>query len=432
MQENQNNQHYTDPKMPFIYSAIFAIILIFAGLFGDGIWEKYQNHSRERFVEEDKQTQFTAIYDEFWNIVNDNYYAPNFDGVDWAAQYEIGVKAASAAKDRADFYSRVIQKQIDLFPVSHLAVFPNMSEADVKEALRNKSDFSMLERGLFLGGINIIDIKRGNKKYDIVEDVIAGSPADIAGAQIGWSVVNWRYEYDENQNPIHFYGEFRPEIIEEDLSNLNTQPIIAIDFPLGEVAKRSESEIKNLAGKTYVRFDNFMDSAEIDNVRAVFAACNPNGIIIDLRKNGGGDLMEMQRAISPLLPRHTLIMHTKTRTKSQTFHSSWFDKQCKTKLVVLIGPNSASAAEIMAQTLSYYKRAILIGRPTNGSVIGAYDYVLMDGTLLQIPTLHILAADGSRIEGGGVKPDLYVLPNQAQIRARRDEAIARAIDALNN
>ena len=431
MPNDELNKQLQDPRQPFIYSVIFAVILVFIGVFGDGLWEKYQIKTQSEFVKSDKDIQFAEIYDEFWNLVNDNYYDPNFDGIDWAAQYENGMAMAAKAKDRAYLYNNIIQKQIDLFPVSHLGAYPNMSKADIQEALRNRSDISKLDQGEMLGGLNIIDIKRGSKKYDIVEDVIANSPADLAGVEIGWRIENWRFEYDINQNPVHFYGVFRTENIENDIAKLGSTAPININFPLTEPPKQTELKIANISGKTYIRFDDFMNSTVIDKVRGAFSECNPNGIIIDLRKNSGGDLLLMQSAISPLLQRHTLIMRTKTRTKSQTFHSSWFDGQCKTKLAVLIGPNSASAAEIFAQTLGYYKRAILIGRQTNGSVIGAYDYVLKDGTMLQIPTLHILAADGSKIEGVGVKPDVRVMPSAEAMRVGQDLALEQAISALN-
>ncbi len=431
MDDDELNKQISDPRQPFIYSVIVAIALILIGVFGDKLWAKYEANAQSEFVRVDKDIQFAEIYDEFWGLVNDHYYDPDFDGIDWAAQYEAGLSRAEEAKDRADLYNNIIQKQIDLFPVSHLGVYPNMSETDIKEALQNRSDISKLDQGEMLGGLNIIDIKRGNKKYDIVEDVLPNSPAEKAGVKIGWRIEKWRYEYDENQNPIHFYGVFRPEFIEADLSKLNSSAPINIDFPLSAPPSQSEFVIKEIGGKTYIRFDDFMNSDIIDEVRTALKECNPNGIIIDLRKNGGGDLLLLQSAISPLLPRHTLIMRTKTRTKSQTFHSSWFDSQCKTKLAVLIGPNSASAAEIFAQTLGYYKRAILIGRPSNGSVIGAYDYVLKDGTMLQIPTLHILAADGSKIEGVGVMPNINIGPDQINYNRERDIALDEAIDVLS-
>lgn len=431
MPNDDLNNQLQDPRQPFIYSVIVAIALILIGVFGDKLWAKYEANAQSEFVRVDKDIQFAEIYDEFWGLVNDHYYDPDFDGIDWAAQYETGLSRAEEAKDRADLYNNIIQKQIDLFPVSHLGVYPNMSEADIKEALRNRSDISMLDQGEMLGGLNIVDIKRGAKRYDIVGDVIANSPADMAGVEIGWRIEKWRYEYDGNQNPVHFYGVFRPEIIENDIGRLGSTAPINIDFSLTVPPKNSDFRISQISGKTYIRFDDFMNSAIIDEVRDAFKQCNPNGMIIDLRKNGGGDLLLMQSAISPLLPRHTLIMHTKTRTKNQTFHSSWFDGQCKTKLAVLIGPNSGSAAEIMAQTLGYYKRATLIGRPSNGSVIGAYEYVLKDGTLLQIPTLHILSADGSKIEGVGVKPDINILPSIEAIRGGQDLVLEQAIASLN-
>ena len=71
-------------------------------------------------------------------------------------------------------------------------------------------------------------------------------------------------------------------------------------------------------------------------------------------------------------------------------------------------------------------RAIIVGRATNGSVLGSNFIPLPDGGQVQIPVEDVETLDGKHLENIGVTPDIEIYPRLAAIRAGRDLALEAA------
>lgn len=76
-------------------------------------------------------------------------------------------------------------------------------------------------------------------------------------------------------------------------------------------------------------------------------------------------------------------------------------------LVVIINEGSRSAKEVLSYILKKSKRATLVGSTTAGHVLGTFPQRISDWAYLEIPMVDVLA-DGFRIEGKGVAPDVKV------------------------
>ena len=95
-------------------------------------------------------------------------------------------------------------------------------------------------------------------------------------------------------------------------------------------------------------------------------------------------------------------------------------------MIVLIGPRSTSAAEIVADAVKVNHRGLLIGRITNGSVLNSGSFPLPDGGSVTIPVCDFMGPDKKRIEGVGVEPDIEIIPTLNDIRAGHDLVLERA------
>lgn len=424
-------------RFGLLSSLLVAGLMIGGAIFGEAAWEKYSLNKYEKIIKSESPQLNEKLFREFWNLIYENYYDPNFDGINWKNEFEKNIIEAKKANSRAKLYSDVIRPLLNKFPVSHLGILPVFQDFHNQENKAQELSHEIFEP---YGGLEIIDIKRGKKKYSIVNNVLPNSAASQAGIEIGWYVEKYNWQISENLEVTNFYGKFKPIIIENNQAIINdenalnaiieTIPSIEIQFPTTKPIEKENFEIKEIDNITYIRFDEFMDTNIIDEIIAKTVECPPNGLIIDLRNNFGGDLMELQRVLTSFLPQHSLIMYTKSRSYERTFHTNFFQKQCKTKTILLIGPSSISAAEIMAQTLQYYKRAVLIGRKTNGSIIGARDYYLSDQTLVQIPVLSLLGPDKTAKEGVGISPDIEIIPTKEDILSGKDIALLRAIEEI--
>jgi carboxyl-terminal processing protease len=76
-------------------------------------------------------------------------------------------------------------------------------------------------------------------------------------------------------------------------------------------------------------------------------------------------------------------------------------------LVVIINGGSRSAKEVLSYVFKKSKRATLVGSNTAGNVLGTSPRRLNEWSIIEIPIVEVLA-DGIRLEGKGVAPDIAV------------------------
>jgi C-terminal processing protease CtpA/Prc len=112
------------------------------------------------------------------------------------------------------------------------------------------------------------------------------------------------------------------------------------------------------------------------------------------------------------------------------------DNVFKGQLVVLVDSGSGSAAEMFARVVQLEKRGTVLGDRSAGAVMMSrgYDHQTGVGSVLyysaSVTIADVLMADGKSLEHTGVTPDETLLPAPADIAARRDPVLARAVALL--
>lgn len=131
-------------------------------------------------------------------------------------------------------------------------------------------------------------------------------------------------------------------------------------------------------------------------------------IVIDLRYAGGGDLFEAIDAASLLVERGSLlgVLHGR-QGEPRPVYSVAHSLQ-RPPVALLVGPDTASAAEIFAGILRVHRRAVLVGRPTFGKCSSQTERRLRDGSVLRFTNLEFRFPDGSTCSVKGLKPDVEV------------------------
>jgi len=135
-------------------------------------------------------------------------------------------------------------------------------------------------------------------------------------------------------------------------------------------------------------------------------------LIIDLRDALGGDLYEAFDLAGMFLPAGAVLGIVRGRDGySMEVHAPPGDKFTM-PLILLVGPETASAAEVFAGILQRTQRAALVGRPTFGKCVSQTDARLSDGSVLRYTNKEVLFPGGDTCTGTGLTPDLLVAEDE--------------------
>jgi carboxyl-terminal processing protease len=203
-----------------------------------------------------------------------------------------------------------------------------------------------------------------------------------------------------------------------------------------------------LAGNLgYLRVDGFdADTLKSYLRKAMERLKNTAGLIIDVRRNGGGSsgygwqllsylaadpslesseryrsyvALEAARGLSPAV----FIVPPDTIFPDKTFHYG-------NPVVVLIGPATFSSAEDFASAFKTMRRGKIIGEASGGSTGQPLFFRLPGGGSARVRTKHDFYPDGKEFVGIGVLPDITAHPTIAGVRDQRDDMLEAAISSI--
>ena len=159
----------------------------------------------------------------------------------------------------------------------------------------------------------------------------------------------------------------------------------------------------------YISITSFDDVTTDQFIKALdeLEAQGMDGLIVDLRDNGGGLVSSVCAILDRLLP-EGLIVYTEdkygNREEEHSDAEHYFDKP----LAVLVNGNSASASEIFAGAIKDYGIGTLVGTKTYGKGIVQKIYPLQDGTAVKLTVSKYYTPKGNNIHEIGIEPDVEI------------------------
>jgi len=200
-----------------------------------------------------------------------------------------------------------------------------------------------------------------------------------------------------------------------------------------ELASAEVIEMKGDTGKRrigwlqlpsfYMDFEDGDPSVSAD-VRKLLNRLNQeqvDGLVLDLRRNGGGSLEEVRRITGFFVGRGPVVQIKDTIGRIESKEALFREPIYKGPLLVVTDKSSASASEILAGALQDYNRAVIVGDSSTfgkGTVqqpmeIGRYFRFFEDNTragYLKTTIQKFYRVSGSSTQKLGVEPDI-VLPS---------------------
>lgn len=287
--------------------------------------------------------------------------------------------------------------------------------------------------GRFSGiGLSVVEVKRGLR----VASVFPRSPAAKAGIEAGDTVVSVEGE--------SLAGVSSSEATSKIKGPEGTEVTIGVrDGKSGKVREltltRAEVSLPNVSSNVevvdghklgYVRFLSFSEGSHALLARAVRKVQKEGaeGIVLDLRHNGGGLLDEAVFSASLFLPEGEVVVSTESRSQGETVHKTVGGQISKRPLVVLIDGGTASAAEILAAALADNRGAEVIGTRSFGKGLFQEEHELANGGALKLSVGEFFTPEGVNLaESRGVHPDVRVRDDQ---ETKADEVRQRGLQVL--
>ena len=113
-------------------------------------------------------------------------------------------------------------------------------------------------------------------------------------------------------------------------------------------------KIKNFGETTYAELLTSLAELEVEGFQ---------GLVVDLRGNGGGYLSSAIQMVNEFLPKNPLIVYTQgRRSRREEFRSDGRGSYQDLPIIVLIDETTASAAEIFSGAIQDNDRGIIVGR----------------------------------------------------------------------
>ena len=378
-----------------------------------------------------------VVFDDVWETIEDQYYDPNFRGVDWQAKRTLFRPAAARAASSHEFYE-LMRQMIASLRDAHTRVYAPDEKFDwwnprfvtIGVAVREVEGVPLVVQVEQNSAAAKFDIRAGDPivsvdnvpvsdfinqrlkasglgtderaRYRIVASLFDGPPG--TSVQIAWST---RDKKSRSATLQRYWSQRQ--------LGFSTQ-------------KKGKLAI--------LRLDAFTQSLALDFSKALPSALeDAEAVVLDLRSNGGGDAEAMADVASLFLADGINLGRFADRSGA-AFELQTYSKriwrvpqlsQIKLPLVVLTGESTSSAAEIMVAALQQRQRARVIGTATCGCVLAIRTrHGLPDGGLLDVSEFDYRTAHGVRLQDRGVSPDQVIRLTRADLYSRRDPALDAA------
>ena len=152
----------------------------------------------------------------------------------------------------------------------------------------------------------------------------------------------------------------------------------------------------------YIKLNSFTRSASPDVIKA-FGELKSEGmkeLVLDLRGNGGGLLIEAVRIVNMFVPKNQIVVTTQGRVdeENRTYKTQDEPLDLTIPLVVLIDEGSASASEIVAGSLQDLDRAVIVGTQSYGKGLVQRTYDLNYGSKIKLTIAKYYTPSGRCVQ----------------------------------
>ncbi len=377
------------------------------------------------------------VFEAAWKTVNENFFDPNFNGVDWQKIHRQYKPKAAQARSTEEL-ATIINQMLGELHTSHThfytanepayyqiaGIFRRYLLPDLKPLL---PDGKLEYTGI---GIYTEEIKG----QIFIKAIINGSPAAQAELQVGDRLLT--VDGQPFRALASFAGKAGQEVsvLIQRTSDTAPQKIVVVPQVFNpatmflEAVKNSVEVIERGDKKIgYIHIWSYADPKYQEQLEQELVSDrlkDTDGLIWDIRDGWGGASPKYLHIFTAPAPTITSIFRDGVARQEQL--------QWQKPVVMLVNQGSRSGKEILAYGFRKYGIGKIVGSKTAGAVVAGSPYIMPDGSLLYLAVADVLV-DGKRLEGKGIVPDLQVpgfVPYAQGIDLQKEQAIKTVLQAI--
>jgi len=385
----------------------------------------------------DYEQERLQVFEEAWRTIRDGFYDPQFHGYDWTkikAKYKARALAASTSQDFRDMFNLMLGE----LNASHMGLtVPD--RAEVQRELTGLVGAELMPTSTGMGIQRVIPETPASKKESQLnpDDVILSvNGQKVSGQDNFYSLLNGLVN-EKVILEVQGKDKSTREVVIR-LTNSLSDALYQewVDQRKALVDKWSNGRL----GYIHIRGMNF-ESFEVVEREFTAAGYGKDGLVIDVRYNGGGSTADYLMTIlnykqhAYTIPRGAAKDLEKEKGKFKDYYpigerlvyAAWTKPT-----VALCNEGSYSNAEIFSHAYKGLKIGKLVGLPTNGSVISTGGKSLMDGSFVRLPGRGWFTKDtdlNQEVVGPAI-PDIIVENEPNWISAGTDKQLEVAVQEL--
>ncbi len=356
----------------------------------------------------------------------ERFYTADMHGVDWPAMTEAYRKFMPHIANNYDF-AELLSEWLGELNVSHTGgrySAPGSSQADRTASLGLLYDYS------FAGpGLRVDEVVAGGPFYKAASRMAAGCIIEA----INGKPLSHDTDYSElladiaGRKTLVTFRTPAGESVEEVVLPVSSGAFSELLYERWVDARRAEVDSLSGGRLGYVHIQSMGD----DSFRRVYSDLlgrfnDREGVVVDIRWNGGGRLHE---DIEVLLSGEKYLTQEIRGTATCDMPSRRWNKPS----IMLMSEACYSNAHGTPWVYKHRGIGRLVGAPVAGTMTSVNWVRMQDPSMVfGIPVIGYRLADGSVLENQELEPDVYVLNTPEGIAAGRDDQLRRAVEELLN
>lgn len=270
-------------------------------------------------------------------------------------------------------------------------------------------------------GVEITKVDEGI----LVANVFEKSPAEQAGILMGDLIikVNGESTLDKTVKEVSNIIKNSDDEIKITVQRSGIEKEISVKSRKVDITSVEKNKIDNVgylkittfSNTTYKQFREALESLEKEGI---------NGLVIDLRDNGGGYLNPAVEIAEMFVEKGKNIYGLESKSNVEMYKDSTSESR-NYKVSIIMNGGTASASEILTAALKESYNVITVGTTSYGKGTVQDTNELSTGGMVKYTTAYWLTPNGNKINGKGITPDINIESKEGE-----DLELKAAINAV--